>query len=388
MRLIVAVIALLFFVTLSHAQGIEFFEGSWEEALAEAQKQDKIIFVDAYAVWCGPCKRMSREVFTDEAVGSFYNKNFINVKMDMEKGEGLTFGKKYPVSAYPTLFYIDYSGEIVQRVRGARPADAFLELGKTALSKIDRSQQFAEAYEEGNRSPELVYNYIKALNKAGKSSLKIANEYLRSQSDLNTDDNLRIIFEGATEADSKVFEWLTEYREPIIQLESESAFKEKVLGACMTTVDKAVEFEYRDLVDDAIAKVKKYYPEKAEAFELDAEMEYTLAMEDAKGYTKACKSYAKKIASNDPKSLHRLAQNMILHFREDDYTLKQAEGIAGEAARKGSNYTYFLTYASILYMNGKKAEADKAIDKSMELAKAEGPQAVRSVEIFKKKIEG
>ncbi len=388
MRIFVAALLIFIFVNQSTAQGIEFFEGSWEEALAEAQKQDKIIFVDAYAVWCGPCKRMSREVFTDESVGSFYNKNFINVKMDMERGEGLTFRKKYPVSAFPTLFYIDYSGEIVQRVRGARPADAFLELGRAALSKIDRSQQFAEAYEQGDRSPELVYNYIKALNKAGKSSLKIANEYLRSQSTLDAEENLRIIFEGATEADSKVFEWLTEYREPIIRLESESAFKEKVLAACRTTVDKAVEFEYRDLIEDAIAKMKKYYPGKAEAFELDAEMEYALAMDDAKSYAKACKSYARKIAKNDPKALHRLAQSMVLHFREDDYTIKQAEGIAGDAARKGSNYTYYLTYASILSMNGKKAEADKAIDQSMELAKIEGPQAVRSVEIFKKKFEG
>ena len=57
--------------------GIEFFKGTWEEALAEAKAQDKIIFMDAYAVWCGPCKRMAATVFTDKKVGKFYNENFI-----------------------------------------------------------------------------------------------------------------------------------------------------------------------------------------------------------------------------------------------------------------------------------------------------------------------
>ena len=102
------------------AQGISFFKGTWEEALEEAKKQDKIIFVDAYAVWCGPCKRMSNNVFPHEKVGQFYNKNFINMKLDMERGEGLKFRKQYPVAAFPTLFYIDYTGELVMKVRGAQ----------------------------------------------------------------------------------------------------------------------------------------------------------------------------------------------------------------------------------------------------------------------------
>ena len=67
------------------AQGIEFFKGTWEEALAEASAKEKLIFVDAYAVWCGPCKRMAKNVFTQDKVGEFFNKNFVNMKIDMEK---------------------------------------------------------------------------------------------------------------------------------------------------------------------------------------------------------------------------------------------------------------------------------------------------------------
>jgi len=110
--------------------GIEFFKGSWKEALAAAKSQNKLIFMDAYASWCGPCKWMAANSFTDKAVGDFFNKNFINVKMDMEKGEGPGLASTYKVGAYPTLFFIDGSGKLVKTSVGALDAAALLSLGK------------------------------------------------------------------------------------------------------------------------------------------------------------------------------------------------------------------------------------------------------------------
>ena len=94
-------------------QGMEFFHGKWEDALKMAQEQNKLIFVDAYTTWCGPCKRMSAQVFPQPEVGTFFNANFINVKMNMEDEQGRKFGSKYPVSAYPTFFWIDPDGNVV-----------------------------------------------------------------------------------------------------------------------------------------------------------------------------------------------------------------------------------------------------------------------------------
>lgn len=114
--------------------GINFFQGTWAEALAAAKKQKKLIFVDAYAVWCGPCKYMSNNVFPDKAVGEFFNKNFINYKFDMEKGEGPEFARKYQVGAYPTLLFIDAAGEVTYRQMGARDVPGFIKLGEEALA--------------------------------------------------------------------------------------------------------------------------------------------------------------------------------------------------------------------------------------------------------------
>ncbi len=114
-------------------EGIDFFEGSWEEAKTEAAESGKLIFVDAYAVWCGPCKWMDKNVFTDPAVGTYFNQHFINYKFDMEKGEGPDFARQYRVRAYPTLLFIAPDGTEVHRVMGSRQAQQLIDVGKEAL---------------------------------------------------------------------------------------------------------------------------------------------------------------------------------------------------------------------------------------------------------------
>lgn len=369
------------------AQGIEFFHGTWEEALAEAKKQDKIIFIDAYAVWCGPCKRMSNNVFPHERVGQFYNKNFVNLKLDMERGEGLKFRQKYPVAAFPTLFYIDYTGEVVMQVKGAQDVEGFIQLGQTALTKIDRSALFAEDYEKGNRDPELVYNYVKALNKAGKSSLKIANEYIRSQKDLTSEQNLRFIMEAASEVDSRIFELFIENRKALEAITSKEEVQSRILDASKATADKAIQFKSQDLLSEAHNAIKKHYPEMANAFVYQTEMGFCLAQGEMEQYLDACKNYAKKVAKNDPDDLSTLAVKIANNFQREEKAMEQAESFAAQAAKKSDNYKHWMNYASILERNGKQAQAVEAAKTSLKLVKENDPEQVKMVETFLQRIE-
>lgn len=121
-------------MALSASAQITFFEGTWADVKAKAKKENKMIFVDAYTVWCGPCKWMSANTFKDKNVGEFYNTNFVNYKFDMEKGEGPTFANEFSINAYPTLLYFHADGTVAHRTEGSEDATAFLEHGKTVLN--------------------------------------------------------------------------------------------------------------------------------------------------------------------------------------------------------------------------------------------------------------
>jgi thiol-disulfide isomerase/thioredoxin len=387
MRFFTLVLMFLIGTSQLFSQGIEFFEGTWDEALEVAKQKDKIIFVDAYAVWCGPCKRMAKNVFTQEKVGDFYNSNFINVKLDMERGEGLKFRQKYPVGAFPTLFYIDYSGEVVKQVRGAQQADPLIQLGKSVLKSIDRSGQYAEEYEKGNRNPELVYKYIQALNKAGKPSLKVSNEYFRADRDMSSELNLQILFESTVVADSRIFDMFAQNYKAIGKLKGLQAVNERVLMACSATAAKAIEFQMLELLEEAKEKMAKYYPSRAEKFGLENDMAYFRNIGDHKSFMKSCQAYAKKIANGNAKDLNQLAGQIQMSFGEDEKCMKMAEKYAKEAAEKGGLYNYWLTYATILKHNDKQSEAMKAANKSLELAKDAGKGAESIVQRFIRSLE-
>ncbi|MEX2589176.1 MAG: thioredoxin family protein [Chitinophagales bacterium] len=122
-------------VLMANAQ-IDFFEGTYQEALEKAKSENKPVFVDAYAVWCGPCKWMDANTFKDADVAAFYNANFINLKLDAEKSNGREFAGKYRVTAYPTFFFLRADGSVVKKVMGAYPPDMFLSEGRSALESF------------------------------------------------------------------------------------------------------------------------------------------------------------------------------------------------------------------------------------------------------------
>lgn len=119
---------------MSDGEGINFMKGSWSDALAKAKKEDKLIFLDAYASWCGPCKYMARTTFTEAKAGAFFNENFINFKMDMEKNaDGPRLSKKFGLEAYPTLYFIDKNEKMVHFSVGALDVKELLAEAAIAL---------------------------------------------------------------------------------------------------------------------------------------------------------------------------------------------------------------------------------------------------------------
>lgn len=359
----------LFVACIAHvrAQGIEFFHGKWSEALEKAKLEDKLIFVDAYASWCGPCKRMSSEVFPHPKSGEMYNASFICLKIDMEKPENADFADKYPVGSYPTLMFIEPSGKIVLKEVGYREVDPFLALGKKALSKMTNAVNYEKEYAEGKRDPQFLYKYVGMLNRMGEPSLKITNAYLATQTDLSSDFNLRFILEGAMEADSRVFDLLLKNKDKIVALAGKDAVKSKIELACKNTVKKAVSFKDEALLKEAKAKMKMGNPDRAEAFGYESDLSYYTATKDVKKYLKVVKSYQKAVIKENSAKQHDFVLGMIRAFPDDVNVLATAQKMAQSAAEHGGLPEYYMTLAGIYKMQGNKEKARTAAQKAIEV---------------------
>jgi thiol:disulfide interchange protein len=115
------------------AKGIDFFKGTFQEALALAEKEQKHVFVDVYATWCGPCKQLKRTTFKDKEVGEYFNKNFINIAIDGETEEGDKILSRYNIRSYPTLLILDAKGRVLTRQTGFMKPYILINFGRRVV---------------------------------------------------------------------------------------------------------------------------------------------------------------------------------------------------------------------------------------------------------------
>ncbi len=173
------------------AKGMIFENGSFNETLAKiakSKKGPKLIFMDCYTTWCGPCKYMSSTIFPMETVGAFMNANFVNVKFDMEKGEGLDLAKRFAIKAYPTFLILDAQGNEINRILGSSDAEAFISRVKKAMNPAnspkakkaeydaDKNEQTATAYMQ-SLSDSYLNDELKAFAKEYFAGLNPAMKY-------------------------------------------------------------------------------------------------------------------------------------------------------------------------------------------------------------------
>jgi thiol:disulfide interchange protein len=115
--------------------GIEFIEQDWSAALQQAKKQNKLVFLDIYATWCGPCKMLKQFTFSDTSVGRFFNNNFVNISVDGEKGVGPQLAQQYSIEGYPSLIITDTEGKPVLFTAGYMPVADLLRFANEALKR-------------------------------------------------------------------------------------------------------------------------------------------------------------------------------------------------------------------------------------------------------------
>lgn len=232
---------LVFGVQDLRAEGIEFYH-EWDEALNEARSGEKYIFLDAYTTWCGPCKWMAATVMTQPKVAAFYNDNFVNLKLDMEKGEGLEIAKRYKVGAYPSLLFFDSEGGMAYRTVGALDADAFIALGQKILDGVESLQPLYDAIESGEYDRETLLKYIMHGQEAAMDIREETAEYQKGMktADLHTEDGWKFFQAFVFDVEDDLFTYFADNRAKFEKDFGKADVEDKYYRSHLIGFDRAV----------------------------------------------------------------------------------------------------------------------------------------------------
>jgi len=110
---------------ISSSPSLPFVPLSFDEALARARAEQKLVLVDVYTDWCGWCTKMDRDVFADTRVKTALL-GFVPIRVNADKGGGRAVAARYRVYGLPTFLVVDADGTVVRRFEGYLPVDAFL----------------------------------------------------------------------------------------------------------------------------------------------------------------------------------------------------------------------------------------------------------------------
>ncbi|UKJ06794.1 thioredoxin family protein [Solitalea lacus] len=353
----IAVLGLMAAPVIVKAQGIEFLH-NLDEALAKAKAENKMVFIDFYTSWCGPCKMLSNEVFPQAKVGSYFNSQFINCKIQCDdKGVGVELGKKYQINAYPTLMFIDKNGAIVHSTAGAPSADGLIELAKTAANPERNLASLIKEWDAGNRKEEFVAKYFTALKKAyrgEKASADFANYFNElSANDKAKKSTFELVKTVGAVPFSPVFEYLetnrNAYAQSVGATEIDKYIADTYLWHLKGLVGNEPRPEFKAAMEKFKAKNYPYYDEYAMFYSVYETFDSKGSV-DVNEYMRRGTAFLAKYGKNN--DAYTLALTGLL----GNCTGKKDEGIAGikwmeDLLERNRDPRYLNTYFYILWRN-------------------------------------
>lgn len=369
-----AIFSSLFIGALAFAQGIKFEDSNFATILAKAKKENKLVFVDAYASWCGPCKLMVKNIFPLQTVGDFYNSHFVNAKIDMEKGEGIGLAKKYNVKAFPTYLFINGDGEEVHRTLGYVEEKDFIQFAKDAEDPNKRLTALKQKFEKGEKDPEFLKN-LAGLTIYNDSELagKVLERYFQQKTTLDQED-VQLLLSGTQSTESPLYKIFQAKKADIILIFPEDKYAKFDKNVKLNTVlKKSYNTDTKSWNDSYFLTESQKFMTKDESEKIlkRAKAGRALKNKDIPTYEKLMVELYKDYSATGSEELNSLAWNFFENV-SNKTSLEKAIAWAQESVKKDENYANTDTLANLYNKIGDKKNAKIWVEKSIELAKKEG----------------
>ncbi|MBK7884664.1 MAG: thioredoxin fold domain-containing protein [Chitinophagaceae bacterium] len=375
-------------ITTTHEiDGIQFdHEHTWEELLKKAKDENKLIYVDGYTTWCGPCKQMSKEVYTKKEVGDAYNANFISFKAQIDTSDNdndyvkshyqdfKAIATKYNVEVYPTHLFINGDGEMVHKAVGGMPAEKFIELAANASNPEKQFGTLNKKFEAGERSPAFLYNFVKAAASAYEPELsnKALDLYLPTQKDLFTKENLELILTITSSAENKNFALIKNNMAKINAVMGAGMAEQKTKSIILSSIvypelySNAANPDFNKIHSKVAAAVDKKYADNIINY---VKINMLKSKKDWAGVDKAVTAYGpSNLSANE---LNDVAWTFFENVA-DKSLLKKALDWSLQSIQKESGSANTDTVANLYFKLGNKAKAIEYEEKALALAKQAG----------------
>ena len=388
MKKIILFLFLVISTALFSQDGIKFGKQSFAQTLEQAKKENKLIFLDAFASWCGPCKLLDKNVFPKKEVGDYFNANFLNLHIDMEKGEGIEIAKRYGIYSYPTLLFIDGDGKVVYKAAGYMSPQELISIAKEAVNPENTLENKIAKFEAGEKDPEFLMGLIKNTYSSDFSlAQKVATRYFQTRTDAtySKEEAGMLLFFTKT-IDDDLYKIFTAKKAELSTQIPESYLAEYDKQLKLNTVlQKSFDANTQSINESTfLAEGTKIYGEK-EAKQLLNKINMDLFFTQKKydDYAKSALNYYQNPKDFATDELNNVAWNFYLYVT-DKTLLTQVTQLCLEGIKKEENSQNTDTLANIYYKLGDNKNAKLWAKKSIEIAKAKGDEYASTEELLKK----
>lgn len=364
---------LLCFAGIAKSQ-MTFEHGNWASVLEKAKTENKLIFVDVYTTWCGPCKLMSKTTFMNDTASKFYNTQFISYKLDAEKGEGIEFARKYEVNCYPNLLFINNKGELVHRGAGYKNVNEFISFGKDAQSDIESFVNRKKLLLNTGLNEKNIHSYIRLMDGACLSADNEIATYLKSvkEADLLNYTNWALIKNHVNTYNSREINFVLQNYSTYCQKFGEDTLSQKLREVSINYFKKhltAKTFNESMFNSDKTKFEELNWPKKEELlFFVNYEI---FKRHNLAAYFNLISANYTKYFSNNAEELNSMAWTIYEKDSDNKHGALSVK-LAQRACELSQTYAYLDTYAAVLYKSGNYTEAKTQAEKAITLAKNSG----------------
>lgn len=380
----------IFIAIFSFAQDeIQFQDIPFKDLIAKAKKENKLVFIDAYASWCGPCKMMEKNTFTKKSVGDFYNKNFINARIDMEKGEGREVAQKFGVRSYPTYLFLNGEGELVSQNYGYMEEGVFLAMAQNIDSPNNKKGSLKERFAKGEKDRDFLINIMKLNSNSDYEFAKQASERYfanRKKTDEFTKEDIGFLLYFLKSTEDANYKTFLSQKADIIKYLPEENYNEFNNQLVLSKV-------VQESIDDKNKKVNEDYfmktaeplvGKEAATIKLNqTKLSYYEQIGNYSEYEKAALEYYKNADSFDTNELLKAAWIFSDNISAKS-SLKKAAEWAEKSVMKGETAENTYILAKLYYNIGSHDLAKNFAELSKSIAEKSGKDANLATELLKK----